>query len=408
MKKRVLACAGLALMTAAAVTACGGKKAETTAAESSEEVTLAEKDAAEEAKTEEAAEENSEAVAAEEENEEAQNEDIFAEAAYCDILDRFAEIIRDENADPDSVEGGIGVSDLSYVYGREEAPQHVGYAVRDVSGDGKPELLIGVVPDPEETEYTNEIFALYTLVDGEPKCVLEGWHRNLWTFLEDGGLLNQGSGGAAYTICGTYDLSADGSELICRDYYFTEEKGETLENIAVWHNTTAEWGKEHAEQMDLTPDEFWDEIVEPLYAKTVDTELTPFAEYMGCDAGSSDELMICGNEDIPQDLEAYEEFEADNGDASMVIMLQPAEEIKNFKVLSLTFEDADDDGKLRFAEEELYKLNKLTPEKPILITLSFIGDIPNYGVSFTAADGSEKHFAIAESGYDGSLMLTEY
>ena len=87
--------------------------------------------------------------------------------------------------------GGLGHGGLRR--GRPE--QAWGYALRDLDGDGAPELLIG---------NGREIFDLYALQDGAPKKLLTGWERNAYVLCEDGTIYNTASGGAAYTVFADY------------------------------------------------------------------------------------------------------------------------------------------------------------------------------------------------------------
>lgn len=46
----------------------------------------------------------------------------------------------------------------------------------------------------------------------------------------------------------------------------------------------------------------------------------------------------------------------------------------------------------------------LSPQRPLFANLSFLGTIPNYGISFTDEAGIAHHYTIGESGKDGSLF----
>ena len=72
--------------------------------------------------------------------------------------------------------------------------------------------------------------------------------------------------------------------------------------------------------------------------------------------------------------------------------------ITDFKELSLTFESI----------EETYNHGTLTPETPLLTRMELIGTIPNNGISYVDGSGNTRYFAVEVSGYDGSLLLTEF
>ena len=174
--------------------------------------------------------------------------------------------------------GEIGIEEALYGNHGEESLNTVGYAIRDISGDGIPELLIGGMPDPEYPEFKNTLYALYSVVEGEPICLFEGSARNAFFMMRDGLFLYQGSGGAMYSIVATYGISADGSDLFCKDYYFTHEKDGNFEDIRIYHNTTGDWDPSVSEETDLDPDGFW-QIYDELAAQLADPGLAPISEY---------------------------------------------------------------------------------------------------------------------------------
>lgn len=55
----------------------------------------------------------------------------------------------------------------------------------------------------------------------------------------------------------------------------------------------------------------------------------------------------------------------------------------------------------------LHSLPALTVEKPIVASVTFLGDMTAYGISFTDASGAKRCFEISLSGMDGSVVLTE-
>ena len=102
-----------------------------------------------------------------------------------------------------------------------------------------------------------------------------------------------------------------------------------------------------------------------------------------------------------------ETFIHDDGEYSTEIAVCPTRRLQNFKFLSIAWQEANDDD-VFFSIEELYSLDALTPERPLLLQTSFPGDMPSIGISYTDADGAPQYFAIGESGYDGSLYLSEF
>ena len=90
------------------------------------------------------------------------------------------------------------------------------------------------------------------------QLVQEGWTRNAWCLMADGGFYNSGSNGAAYALFGTYDLDKDGTKMTARDFYFTYEKTEgNYDDIGFYHNTTGMYDKNVSELLDMSEDAFW-------------------------------------------------------------------------------------------------------------------------------------------------------
>ena len=80
--------------------------------------------------------------------------------------------------------------------------------------------------------------------------------------------------------------------------------------------------------------------------------------------------------------------------------------VRDFTVLRLGMEEYYDDGSILFSAEPI-AMGDLSPENPVAVSLSFLGTIPNYGVSYVDGNGVLHRFALIESGYDGSILLDE-
>lgn len=115
---------------------------------------------------------------------------------------------------------------------------HVGYALRDLDGNGTEELIIaGIGYDIPEEPY---VFDIYTLENGAPVNVCRSWARSRLFLMQDGKIYNEGSGGAAYSnfsvmqIVGaelrfldglyTTDTAQDGSQIPFTYYYTTSNQ----------------------------------------------------------------------------------------------------------------------------------------------------------------------------------------
>lgn len=82
--------------------------------------------------------------------------------------------------------------------------------------------------------------------------------------------------------------------------------------------------------------------------------------------------------------------------------------VTDFRVLSLTFVSVDESGSLVFSAEETHYQEALTPDVPLLVRMELMGTIPNNGISYVDANGATRYFALEVSGFDGSLLLTEF
>lgn len=112
--------------------------------------------------------------------------------------------------------------------------------------------------------------------------------------------------------------------------------------------------------------------------------------------------------DVLTNLSDYERFRLGLDEEPPLIYVSTKQTIKEFKELSLIFESVDDNGNVNFAVEETYSHGTLTPEAPLLVRMELIGTIPNNGISYVDSSGKTRYFAVEVSGYDGSLLLSEF
>lgn len=168
----------------------------------------------------------------------AESTDALYVQDYRDVLDRYYTLLINDSAEG-SGEGEMGVWEAKLYPLQATALDSVGYALKDISGDGMPELLIGAIARwDNQLAYGSEIFAMYTCAGGEPTLTFEGWARNRYCTMGEGTFFYQGSGGAMFSLFGTYTLTPDGTSLVCDDLYFTYEKSGNPEKVALYHNQT--------------------------------------------------------------------------------------------------------------------------------------------------------------------------
>ena len=315
-------------------------------------------------------------------------------AYYQPIIDDMFKAASGEYDAENVPEGGIGL-----IEGYGDMLWDAGFAVTDLSGDGIPELLIGSLG-------SGMVYAIFTISDGVPKLVLEGWYRNSYYILQDGSIFNQGSGGAAYHIFGLYNLSEDGTALTCRDYWFTHEKDGNFEDIRCWHNTVGEMNTAVSEELAMTLDEFWAKEAE-LAEQLKVLDLTTFAEYGGVEKPAYPEnptvSAVYGNDYTGE----YDSFTADDAEYAVDVVFTTDGTVRNFKVIALTLNEITDDGYVSFFFDDLYIHGDLTPDKGLAVRMSLPETIPFYGISYTDGTGADRVFSVNLSGFDGSIQLAE-
>lgn len=131
---------------------------------------------------------------------------------YADVLQTYHTALSNQWNGEALIGEGLSLL-LPYCY--EGNPlANVGYALMDVNGDSKDELIIGAIQGDAFVE--KMVFALYTMTDEGPLQVFAGEERNRYYIMaeEAGGYFfaNEGSGGAGSSVW-FYD-KLDGTELV--------------------------------------------------------------------------------------------------------------------------------------------------------------------------------------------------
>ncbi|MGN0980553.1 MAG: hypothetical protein ACI4PT_09510 [Candidatus Avoscillospira sp.] len=315
-------------------------------------------------------------------------------AAYEAILDRSAEVLS-SGGDIESGDGEMGLLEACY------SGTGVGYAVEDLTGDGVPELVLGSLEE-------DTLYAVYTGDQGEPVLMLEGYYRHPCRYLGGGRFFCSGSASALNSILATYTLSEDGRELTCEDFFFTDESPEDMMSVAFFHNTSGVMDPDVSEQLDMDYDGFF--AMEDQWMAQVRTiELTPFeVEYGKATSvivdGPQVRAMWAGGEWNGD----YDWIDLSTGEPVSTILFLADSTVTDFQISSLFLESVDDYGNLDFSVTPLYTQDVLTPDWALAVDLTFYGDLPSYGISYVDANRQLWRFYIEISGYDGSLVLTEY
>ena len=105
-----------------------------------------------------------------------------------------------------------------------------------------------------------------------------------------------------------------------------------------------------------------------------------------------------------ESFNAYHAYWSDETDYITAIGFTPAEKLTNVRFGLLDWFETES---WQMAEE-LYTMDEIDPDRAFLAQVVFWGDMTTYGISFTDADGAERHFAVSISGKDGSLICQEY
>ena len=131
-------------------------------------------------------------------------------------------------------------------------------------------------------------------------------------------------------------------------------------------------------------------------------------------------LCACGKKEVPEpavvtvemaDMNAIEdaphdECSIEGSEPRTDIMFRTSTSITDVHVLGLTVKDSLADGSYSFAIHDLYSQELLAPDSPLVVHLTFYGDLPCYGISYVDTDGTKKSMMLEISGADGSLILT--
>lgn len=110
-------------------------------------------------------------------------------------------------------------------------------------------------------------------------------------------------------------------------------------------------------------------------------------------------------EDVLDGISDYHEVSVSTEEPLARVLLSCEYAVKDFKVLGI---EASMSSSLSFFTEELYALDELSPDRPLLLNLTFYGLLPYYGVSYVDDSGETISYSINMSGKDGSVILTEF
>ena len=101
--------------------------------------------------------------------------------------------------------------------------------------------------------------------------------------------------------------------------------------------------------------------------------------------------------------EYFEYAQTDGIDGVALVAFRATEALSNIKLTALTWNDGGFE-----VVDTLYELKKLTPEKPFVAKIMFLGGGTVYGISFKDAKGVDRYYSVIESGRNGEIEIQEY
>lgn len=401
MKKKLIYLAIVTALILSTLSACGKKNKEVSdAAEISQ--SAVEEDAAstnadtEEAVTEETAEDDMPEMSSEDEKQENEDDNLVHNADgtvnylyyYSSVLTRLHYAITYPSDDLDYEDGEDWLYEISHYGSCSENLDEYGYCLKDISGDGIPELMF-----TDKDGMT--VYNLYTLVDYKPSLVFDGYYRSRYAYMGDNHFGLFASGGAMYQTLGTYKLSENGQELITEDYYFTCE-GASRDEMESYHNTIGESDKDKSDL--IYNDDFYD-IWNHTEAKIKSIgNIVPF---------SANTLEIAFKEDNPG-KKIVANYAADATEYAQTVIIYDNNGMSDVELIGLNYVDITDNGNLVLSMNYIYNMGNTNGDEAIAVTITFGETIPLYGIQYKDSNGVIRKFAIEESGYDGSALVSEF
>lgn len=204
---------------------------------------------------------------------------------YQDILDNAYTVITNRGAnlvEADDIFTSVGIWEAGIGRNTDESLAGIGYCFYDVDGNGIEELII-MDTDEDSDRGDNRILLMYSLADGKPVLVINGWARSRYYLLNDGTFYYEGSGGAAYTRFATYRMVEDGISIEAIDYYFSDYRDDSFKeywlaegNWGWFHNTTGVQNPDESEWMEFENEDVPWEMMEDYLAQVKQLDLTFF------------------------------------------------------------------------------------------------------------------------------------
>ena len=121
----------------------------------------------------------------------------------------------------------------------------------------------------------------------------------------------------------------------------------------------------------------------------------------------TDPVTVAYASDVAVDKNNAVSVDLSTGDTHASLVFSTSREVKNIQILRLSLTDVDSDGNATFSYSIAHNENAITPDKPLVVDVTFWGDMPEYGIAYTDSDtGSTGYYIVNVSGMDGSVSLS--
>lgn len=328
---------------------------------------------------------------------------------YDDLLFEIYQNILDITYAPENTEdyeGTMGIREVVATLSEADAIRAVGFATEDINEDTIPELLVYLIDDNGNEKCAGtRILAAFTYNGDAPVLLFEGTSRNRYYLLSDGLIYNEGS--SAYSIFGTYTLPEKSTEIKAINYYFTAPDENDPETILYYHNETGDFDVTKSELFDGPENNFW-QVQLDLSQMIKETELTPFEVFStGSEEPDAEVSYVYATliDYTGADLTNAQKFTADNSEYETEVVFLAAGEITDFAFCSVETIDYTDEGTYKAELKPMHTIVTLNKNEPLIVTMTFWGDIPSYGITYTDSEGTNHSELITLSGEDGSVVL---
>lgn len=294
--------------------------------------------------------------------------------------------------------------------GDEEALRRIGYFIKDISGDGVSELIVGAIEEEDGTyRYGRELYAVYSCEQPQINQLFFSDRHHRYTLLSDGRILVTTVDGVHDFGLGVYRMAPDGSALTCEDYYFVVEADESARHGDVYHNTIGQSDVRVSEKMGMTPEDVL-ALGRKLDGQAQPVPLYPFSLYFYEPkepfAPETSLVSVMRREAVDPGTYYRSRFCINQEGAHFSLFLSAEKELMNVHVLALRYLDTEA-GQPIFATHSLAGIYRFKPEHPVIVDLPVVDAMPAYGLSYEDEEGRPHTFALRESGFDGSLFFEE-